>query len=905
MLLANKRYKWMCVFFASVFLTISTAASAVTPTKQQIEQFKKLSPAQQRVIAKQYGFDIDALNATVTEPSASETTVDVPSPRHNDESSQNFETQYSPKQALKRFGLDLFSGQPSTFAPTNNTPVPVDYVIGPGDSLIVSIFGKDEQTHEVMVDREGAIVVPGIEPIYVTGLNYSETKQAILAKVKSQFIGAKAMVSMGKLRTIRVFVLGEAYQPGAYAVSALSTLTHALIVSGGVTDIGSLRAVQLKRAGRVVATLDLYDLLIKGDTSNDLVLQAGDVVFVPTLSKTVEIDGEVRRPAVYELEENESYADLLKLAGGTKAKAALNSASVERFTEKQMKRVFNYDFSKRSSDLTLIPLDGDQVLIDGASEQFTQSITLIGAIERPGVMQWRPNSHISDYLSTIQGVFLPVADLNYGLVVREKYSSSKYVVLQFSPQSAVLEPNSANNMELLPNDKVLIFSRFESKTAEQRMLEKYAMTESQFETAHKEQLWEEYKDKQFFEFIEKNNSTHLSDAERMESDAQFADRSLVRLNENGNKKRPNSYYSMFSRHRLLAPVVLMLREQASLGTQVNLVEVDGRVKTPGVYPLPLNGHLSDLIIAAGGLDESAYLNHAELTRITSNESGTDVSHINLDLRRVLEMDSMHNIALKSKDRVNVLPIPNWQDNITVALSGEVKFPGTYTIRRGESLAEVIERAGGFTDFADLSAAIFTRASLRIRERQQLKKLTDDLKREMAAKSFERQSNLTTQSSYSDVKLLLNDLSKIDAVGRLIIDLPTIIAGNTGADVELKNGDELVIPTKRQSINVIGEVYVSTSHMYESTVTLEEYIDRSGGFKQRAASDSVYIIKSNGSVVLPRSDSWFAVEQNIELEAGDTIVVPLDTEYVDNLSLWNSATQIVYQLAVTVAAIGRL
>lgn len=905
MLLANKRYKWMCVFFASVFLTISTAASAVTPTKQQIEQFKKLSPAQQRVIAKQYGFDINALNATVAEPSANDTTVDVPSPRHNDESTQNFENQYSPKQALKRFGLDLFSGQPSTFAPTNNTPVPVDYVIGPGDSLIVSIFGKDEQTHEVMVDREGAIAVPGIEPIYVTGLSYSETKQAILAKVKSQFIGAKAMVSMGKLRTIRVFVLGEAYQPGAYAVSALSTLTHALIVSGGVTDIGSLRAVQLKRSGRVVATLDLYDLLIKGDTSNDLVLQAGDVVFIPTLSKTVEIDGEVRRPAIYELEENESYADLLKLAGGTKAKAALNSASVERFTEKQMKRVFNYDFSKRSADLALIPLDGDQVLIDGASEQFTQSITFIGAIERPGVMQWRPNSHISDYLTTIQGVFLPIADLNYGLVVREKGSSSEYVVLQFSPQRAVLESGSANNIELLPNDKVLIFSRFESKTAEQRMLEKYAMTESQFETAHKEQLWEEYKSKQFFEFIEKNNSQDLSDAERMESDAQFADRSLVRLNESGNIKRPNSYYSMFSRHRLLAPVVLMLREQASLGTKVNLVEVDGRVKTPGVYPLPLNGHLSDLIIAAGGLDESAYLNHAELTRITSNESGTDVAHINLDLRRVLEMDSAHNIALKSKDRVNVLPIPNWQDNITVALSGEVKFPGTYTIRRGESLAQVIKRAGGFTDFADLNAAIFTRSSLRIRERQQLKKLTDDLKREMAAKSFERQSSLTTQSSYSDVKLLLNDLSKIDAVGRLIIDLPTILAGSAGADVELKNGDALVIPTKRQSINVIGEVYVSTSHMYESTVTLEEYIDRSGGFKQRAASDSVYIIKSNGSVVLPRSDSWFAVEQNIELEAGDTIVVPLDTEYVDNLSLWNSATQIVYQLAVTVAAIGRL
>lgn len=905
MLLANKPYKWMCVFFASVLLTISTAASAVTPTQQQIEQFKKLSPAQQRVIAKQYGFDLGALNSAPSASTQSDTTVEVPSPRQETADAESFENQYAPKKALKRFGLDLFSGQPSTFAPTNNTPVPVDYVLGPGDSLIVNIFGKDEQTHEVMVDREGAITIPGIEPIYVTGLEYSETKQAILAKVKSQFVGAKATLSMGKLRTIRVFVLGESYQPGAYAISALSTLTHALIVSGGVTDIGSLRAVQLKRSGKVVATLDLYDLLIKGDTSNDLVLQAGDVVFIPTLSKTVEVNGEVRRPAIYELKDNETYADLLRLAGGTKSNAALKTVSVERFTERQMKRVFNFDFRKRSSDLKRTPVDGDEVFVDGASEQFTQSVTFIGAIERPGVMQWRSGARISDYLTTIQGVFLPIADLNYGLIVRESKGKSNLQVLQFSPQSAVLEPNSDNNVQLKPNDKVLVFSRFEAKSAEQRMLEKYAMTQEQFEAAHKEQLWEDYKEKQFFDFIEKRNVEELSDAERMATDASFADRSLVRINETAGSKRPNSYYSMFSRHRLLAPVILMLREQASLGTSVNLVEVDGRVKTPGVYPLPINGRLSDLIVAAGGLDESAYLNHAELTRITASSSSTDVNHINVDLRQVLNNDSEHDIALVSKDRINILPIPNWQDNISVALSGEVKFPGTYTIRRGESLAQVVERAGGFTEFADLNAAIFTRATLRVRERQQLQKLTDDLKREMAAKSFEKENALTANTSYADMKLLLADLAKIDAVGRLIIDLPNIVAGQAGADVELQNGDSLVIPTKRQSINVIGEVYVSTSHMYESSVTLEQYIERSGGFKQRAASDSVYVIKSNGSVVIPRSDSWFAVEQNIQLEAGDTIVVPLDTEYVDNISLWNSATQIVYQLAVTVAAIGRL
>jgi len=261
-----------------------------------------------------------------------------------------------------------------------------------------------------------------------------------------------------------------------------------------------------------------------------------------------------------------------------------------------------------------------------------------------------------------------------------------------------------------------------------------------------------------------------------------------------------------------------------------------------------------------------------------------------------------NIALRSKDSINIFSIPNWQENVKVELKGEVKFPGIYTIRRGETLSNLLERAGGFSEFAAPNAAIFTREAIRKQEQQQLAKLSEDLRRDIASKSFEN-SVSSNSLSYDEMNKLLNDLANVEAVGRLVIDLPLIVEDKQ--KLVLQNGDALYVPSKRDSISVIGEVNYATSHLFKQGITVDDYIDLSGGLKERAADERIYIIKANGSVKIPSTGSWFAVNDANTLEAGDTIVVPMNADYMDNLTLWSTATQIVYQLGVAVAAISSI
>jgi len=301
------------------------------------------------------------------------------------------------------------------------------------------------------------------------------------------------------------------------------------------------------------------------------------------------------------------------------------------------------------------------------------------------------------------------------------------------------------------------------------------------------------------------------------------------------------------------------------------------------------------------LKESAYIESAEITRFTPKNTGM-LDHISLDLSKANSDSISKSFQIESKDSINIYPIPNWQKELKVSLYGEVKFPGEYDIRKGESLREVIERAGGFTQYSDSKAAVFTRENLRVQQQQQLDKLSEDLRRDIASKSF---NNSITDSSlsYEDMNSLINDLAKVKAVGRLVIDLPAIVNGNI--DIPLENNDMLYIPSKQNSVNVVGEVNFSSSHIYDESLSYEDYIERSGGIKQRADEDRIYIIKASGLVKIPNNSSWFAAEHADLLEPGDTIVVPLNTEHVDNLTLWSTATQILYQMGIAVAAVGSL
>ena len=331
---------------------------------------------------------------------------------------------------------------------------------------------------------------------------------------------------------------------------------------------------------------------------------------------------------------------------------------------------------------------------------------------------------------------------------------------------------------------------------------------------------------------------------------------------------------------------------------MQLVEINGNVTFPGIYPLMIGGEVRDLITAAGGLLESAYVKQAEITRIVASDA-SKIEHLRLDLESAMQGDLQSNITLQSKDSINVFAIPNWQENVKVELKGELKFPGIYTIRRGETLTELLERAGGFSTFAEQKAAVFTRTSIKEQEQKQLARLSTELRRDIASKSF--QSSVSSNTlSYEEMNKLLNDLASVEAVGRLVIDLPLIV--NNQQNLVLQDGDTLYVPSKRDSVSVIGEVNYSTSHLYRQGVSVDEYINLSGGLKERADEDRIYIIKANGSVKIPNTGGWFAANSSEQLEPGDTIVIPMDAGHMDKLTLWSTATQILYQLGVAVAAI---
>ena len=246
---------------------------------------------------------------------------------------------------LQPFGYNLFAGVPTTFAPATDVPVPPDYKIGPGDTIEVQLFGKENRQYSLVVQRDGTLNFPNIGPIVVIGRNFQDLKQELLDRVSEDLIGISAAISMGALRSIRVLVVGDANRPGSYTVSGLSTVSNVLFVSGGISEVGSLRNIQVRRAGKVIRTLDLYDLLILGDSRDDIRLQSGDVIFIPPIGPTVAVGGYVKRPAIYEIIGEKTANEIVDIAGGLRPDAFPAGSRLERINDKWERSFVSVDLA--------------------------------------------------------------------------------------------------------------------------------------------------------------------------------------------------------------------------------------------------------------------------------------------------------------------------------------------------------------------------------------------------------------------------------------------------------------------------------------------------------------------------------------------------------------------------------
>lgn len=731
------------------------------------------------------------------------------------------------REALKPFGYELFKkpetdegvvSQTQSLEPELDIPVPKDYVLGPGDVVYIQLFGKENQEFSVPISRDGSLSFPGIGVIPVAGLQFDQLKQDLKKRIKEQFIGVSAYITLAELRSFRVFVLGEVEQPGSYLVSGAATISNALQKAEGVKEIGSLRDVTLKRNGKVVSQLDLYDLLLKGDSRKDVRLQPGDVIHVPPILKSISVSGEIRRPAIYELKGDESIRDVVAMAGGLLAEADRNSIRVERIGEQFAKQVYDVDSGSWKS---FTAQNGDVLIVRPMIDVKTNVIKLSGQVLHEDEFQWQKGIRITDIISSVDDL-KPNADTDYVIVKRFPEPHLSMQVMSTNLRLALQHPKGEQNILLQPRDEIVVLDLSEKRTLQ------------------------------------------------------------------------------------VAPIIEQLQAQSESSGPSQVVRVNGQVRGPGRYPLEKGMRISDLVRAGGRLKESAYTLEAELTRFNIPDGEIrEMQHLRVDLDAILKGDTKADFELHPYDLLNIKEIPLWAEQDKVEIKGEVKFPGTYAIRRGETLSQLLVRAGGLTPYAYPEGAVFTREDLRKREQERMDEMAANLETEIALLNQEQQQDKSVDFENMDMaQQVLKKLRATKAAGRLVIDLPKVQAliekekKDNSIDIVLRGGDSLAIPPKMQEVSVIGQVFHPTSHLFSKGLGPQDYVNLSGGMTNKADIENVYIIRADGAVELAKQ-TWFLRSSNIK--PGDTVVVPLDADRMNKLKLWSSISEIMYKVSLSAVA----
>ena len=834
------------LLLTAIFLSVGISAQTVSP--QMIQQLQSMPPAQQEAMAKQYGIDLDqvlgrkGVKGTNTGIAAPGEQLEQRTLGDTDlESQQNYrlfqekfaefeKSLIEEKGEVQRYGVSLFDKEVSTFAPTDDASVPDNYRLGAGDQLAIQLFGSESDQYDLQITRDGQISFPKLGPITVAGLTYEDARELIQSRVKDQIIGAQATISMGRLRAINIFMAGEVAVPGAYSVSALTTITQALFQAGGIGDIGSLRNIQVKRNGLTVETFDVYQLLLKGDASGDVRLQSGDVVFVPPYAGIVDVEGAVKRPMIYEFIDGESVADAVAMAGGLNQDAySAAIAVVSKAIGKSLPGAKNIDLTQAERVSTGLR-DGDKIRVPQSTENLENAVTLKGAVVRPGVYGWVVGQRISDILSSIPSDLKPYADLGYALVVRQKNAQLDIEVLQINLATALNGEGSQDNILTRPRDQIIVFSQ-----------------------------------------------------------ASVTDITTIDIAETETETETEAEITSSQRLALLRPIIEKLKSQARSGEPVQTISISGAVKSPGDYPLSRDDTVATLIAAGGGLQDSVYLDSAELRRLYLGQNNEILSRY-IDLNLTTELMSSSGTVLQSRDHLYVRALPDWNPTNAVTVEGEVLFPGSYRIRKNETMTDVIERAGGLTASAFYEGAVFTRESVAKQESLRSKEFAQSIIRDFASSQLTKEDNTV---GIDEIKAIADILEKFEGAGRLLVDIGAAMSGDSVADITLEDGDTLTIPPRVSTVTVVGEIRRPGTHSFQSELDLEDYLGLSAGLTARADDKELYIVRADGSVLRPTKSWTLFAGGNTSLNPGDTIVVPINTGYTDNLTLWRDITQTIF------------
>jgi protein involved in polysaccharide export with SLBB domain len=808
------------------------------------------------------------------------------------------------QRPAERFGSEIFRNtinQPDTIP--MDLPVGPDYVVGTGDSLSIDVWGSVTQRLVRLVDREGRIALPETGPVLVTGKNLGDVQLEVQRALRTAFRDVSADVSVSRLRTVRVYVVGEVAQPGAYDISSLSTPLNALFAAGGITGRGSLRSLRHFRGKQLVEQVDAYDLLLHGLRSDLKRLENGDTLLVPPIGPQATVEGMVRRPAVYELLDETSLAEVLELAGGILPAAALRHIEVQRLEAHEKRTMLTLDLpsiadpADVNQQLQAFKIrDGDQVHIFPIAAYNEDAIYLQGHVLRPGRYSYKPGMKLTDLISSY-GDLLPEPAPHYAEIIRLNPPDFHPSVESFDISSALANPATAPALK--PLDTVRIFSRYDFEAPPEVWVGGEVHRPGSYRTS---------------------GQAHLRDAIFLAGgitpDAALDSAQLFRNQADGTMR----ILSVDLREALAGNPVddVILQARDRLLVHRNLAKVDaptvdikGEVAKPGRYPLTTDMRVEDLIRVAGGLKRSAFAGSADLTRFAAGNGVGE--HLEVKLEAARSSDVNENITLRNGDVLAIRQIPQWSDlGASVTVKGEVQHPATYGIQPDERLSSLLMRCNGFTAEAFPYGAVLLRQEVRDLEMKSHLELVNRLKAEQGylkampdGDADQKEAKLT---AIAQTDTALQQLEATAPVGRVVIHIPSDLKrlAKTASDIPLRDGDVLIIPKKADYVTVSGQVFNPTAVSYIPGRSAKWYLSQSGGLTQIADRSGIFVVRADGSVLSARnvSEFWMGDPLSAVLKPGDSIVVP---EKAPRLAPRNWATlmqaaQVASSAALTVAYI---
>ncbi|MGA7794416.1 MAG: SLBB domain-containing protein [Candidatus Acidiferrales bacterium] len=752
-------------------------------------------------------------------------------------------------------------------------PAGPDYVVGPGDGLSVDLWGSVSQRLYRVVDREGRVSLPEVGPILVSGKSLASLQQNLQQILRTQFRDVSADVSLARLRTIRVYEVGDVSNPGAYDISSLSTPLNALFAAGGPTQRGSMRILKHYRGTQLVQTVDVYDLLLHGVKTDLARLENGDTVQVPPIGPQVTVEGMVRRPAIYELLEEKTLASVLDLAGGLLPTATLRHIEVQRIVAHDKQTMLSVDIPEVGNAAEVTKTlesfeihDGDRVRVYPIVPYNQDTIYVEGHVVRPGRYSYRADMRVTDVISSYKDL-LPEPATRYAEIIRLNAPDFHPSVEGFDLADALNDPAQAPILH--PMDTIRIFSRFDFENPPTVSVLGEVRAPGTYQTSGQIRL---------------TDAVHLAGG--LTPDVETGDAQVFRYLPDGKFKIFSVSLSQALAGDPVENILLQPRDRLLIHRNPDAVEpasvyIQGEVAKPGRYPLTTNMSVTDLIRIGGGLKPSADSQTADLTRYQySDQTKLTGQHESIALSAALKGDTHSNNVLQNGDVLTIRQLPGWNDlGASITVKGEVKHPGTYGIQPGERLSSVLERAGGFQADAYPYGAILQRVQVREME---LRSQNEIILRVKGAQSS-LEALPETDAKLKEAKLqaiqqwqtTLDQLSSNPPPGRVTIRISSKIDRwkNTAADVEVRAGDALVIPKRPSYVMVTGQVYNPTAVSFRPGKSAKWYLSQSGGPTQVAFTKAIFVIRADGSVLGSKYNLLSGASLNSPLQPGDTVVVP--------------------------------